>query len=243
MNSDPRILKAIENLRELKNIYVVLSSKGGVGKTTVSTLLALYSSVQGYRVGLLDIDLINPSTHVFLGLKPDMLKYEEEYGILPYRIGTLYYFSIVAYTSDRPLALRGSSVRNALWEILAIVNWDKIDMLFIDTPPGLGDEHLELVYVMRKYIKPIVVTTPSPLALNSTKKLLTIIKDIGFSKIYLIENMGNRILEKEAREWNTIYLGYIPYSSKLEEYIGNMNRLLELDVKDNIQEILARLIK
>jgi len=242
MSRDPRVLKAIKNLSEIQRVYLVISSKGGVGKTTISTLLALYEASMNRKTGLLDLDFVNPSTHIVLGLKPEELEYEEEKGVKPYTVkNNLFYFSIVSYTRDKPIALRGREAVNALWEILAIVNWGPLHSLFIDTPPGIGDEHVELLYTLKDKTKPIVVSTPSKLSLNSIEKLIQILKEAGFREIYLLENMGDGSLQNYAEENKLVYLGYIPKSSRLEESIGNTEKLLELDVATYIYNILSKL--
>jgi ATP-binding protein involved in chromosome partitioning len=240
--SDPRLLRALKTLSEVKRVYVVLSSKGGVGKSTVSTLLALYASSTGVPCGLLDLDFVNPSTHVILGLRAEDIKYQEERGVTPHRIGLLSYFTIVAYTRDLPLALRGESARSALREVLSIVNWGDLELLLVDTPPGISDEHLELIYALRGVIKPLVVATPSRLAWRSISKLVSILRDVGYSEVYLVENMGAGELERASSDLGVKYLGYIPVSKQLEESIGNPSRLLELDIKPHITKILAQLL-
>lgn len=241
MNNDPRLLRALKTLRETKYSVVVMSSKGGVGKTTLSVLLSLLGVKSGITVGLLDLDFVNPSTHIMLGLSPKMLKYEEKRGILPYNHIGLKYFSIVAYTGDRRMALRGDSVENALWEVLSIVNWGNLDLLFIDTPPGLSDEHLSIIYKLRTIIIPLIVATPSPLSLNSTRRLLELLTSAGYRDIYLVENMGSGELLNFAEKQGLRYLGYVSYNSKLDQYIGYPIKLLDLAREINIEKVFKKL--
>jgi ATP-binding protein involved in chromosome partitioning len=244
MSRDPRILKAVQNLRKLRRVYAVISSKGGVGKTTVSTLLALYTSNLHCPTGLIDLDFVNPSTHVILGLKPEEVKYVEEKGILPYRAHVnLYYFTIVSYTRDRSMALRGLSARNALWEVLSIIDWRDVSVLYIDTPPGIGDEHLDLLYDLKEVLKPIVVTTPNLLSMHSAEKIIEILKELGYNEIYLIENMGHGSLLDYAGKHGLIYLGYIPFSNNMESVVGEISRLFNLDVRTHVEEIAWKLLK
>lgn len=243
MSKDPRILKARKNLSELDSVYIIISSKGGVGKTTISTLLALYSTSSGYSIGLLDLDLVNPSTHVILGLKPEEIKYVEERGILPFNVfNKFHYFTIISYTRDNPMALRGSSVKNAIWEILSIINWSNTRLLYIDTPPGIGDEHLELLYELKDILKPIIVSTNSQIALSSTKKTTAILKELGYQEIYFIENMSTGELKHYADKQGVVYLGYVPYSRDLELSLGDLNKLLTLDLRYYVEKIFEKLI-
>jgi len=239
--SDPRLLRARQILSRVKRVYVVMSSKGGVGKSTVATLLALYASSTNLPSGLLDLDFVNPSTHIILGLSAESIKYREEKGIIPHRTGLLNYFTIVTYTRDLPLALRGDSARSALREILSIINWGSLELLFIDTPPGISDEHLDLLYSLRGVIKPIIIATPSKLAWHSVLKLISILRDAGYSEIYFIENMGNGELEYAAKNSGVTYLGNIPFTKHIELSIGNIEKLLQLDVKTHINRILEKL--
>ncbi len=240
--SDPRLLRALKTLSGIRHVYVVLSSKGGVGKSTISTLLALYASSRGIRSGLLDLDFVNPSTHIILGLRAEDIKYDEEKGIIPHRVGLLSYFTIVAYTRDLPLALRGENARSALRELLSIVNWGELELLLIDTPPGISDEHLELIYALRSVVKPLVVTTPSRLAWHSILKLIEILHSAGYRELYLVENMGNGELRYLTEKLGVIYLGYLPYTRQIENSIGSLDMLLQLDVKTHIEEMLVRLL-
>lgn len=240
--SDPRILRALKTLCGIRRVYVVLSSKGGVGKSTISTLLALYASNRGTRSGLLDLDFVNPTTHVILGVRAEDIKYNEEKGITPHRVGLLSYFTIVAYTRDLPLALRGENARNALRELLSIVNWGELELLLIDTPPGISDEHLELIYALRGVLRPLVVTTPSRLAWHSVSKLIEILHSAGYRELYLVENMGSGELHFIAEKLGVKYLGYIPYTRQIENSLGSLDKLLKLDVKVNIEEIITKLL-
>jgi ATP-binding protein involved in chromosome partitioning len=209
-------------------VYAVLSSKGGVGKTTISVLMALAASDAWGSAGLLDLDFVNPSTHVLLGLNPGSIEYREHRGVEPHKLDNLLYFSIVAYTRDQPLALRGKAAQDALWEVLSIVNWGRVRALFIDTPPGVGDEHLEVIYRLKDVVKPIIVSTPSRLSLNSTAKLVKLLREAGYSEIFLFENMGDGGLRGFAEEWGLTYLGYMPFTSRVEECVGEIECLREL---------------
>lgn len=191
----------------------------------------------------MDLDLVNPSAHIVLGIDASELKYSEERGIIPHRIGgNLQFFSIVSYTGDRPIALRGSSARSALWESLSTVNWGPIDVLFVDTPPGISDEHLEVIYRLREVVKPVVVANPTPLSLKSTSKLIRILKEADYKEIFLVENMGWGSLDRYARELGVLYVGYIPYSRTIDQHIGNANELLRIEISSHIESALRRLL-
>jgi len=235
VSSDARLHLIRRNLSSVGRVYVVVSTKGGVGKSTVSTLIALHASRRGYRVGLLDVDFANPSTHILLGVDPGEVKYREEKGIEPYILDGLRYVSIVAFTGDNPLPLRGSAAEDALRELLAIVKWGELDLLLIDTPPGISDEHLNLVYLLRDIVKPLVVTTPSTLSLRSITRLITLLREAGYPWIGLIENMGTGLLR--GRIGGVEYLGYIPYVDNLEECMRS--RMTESCVDSRLLDTLV----
>ncbi|MEM2025179.1 MAG: P-loop NTPase, partial [Desulfurococcaceae archaeon] len=167
---------------------------------------------------------------------------KEERGIAPYKLRDMLYFSIVAYTGDNPIALRGKAAKNALWETLSIINWGELDALFIDTPPGIGDEHLEIIYKLRGIITPIIVSNPTSLSLKSTYRLIQILMNANYKKLALLENMGQGTLETLARDLHLIYIGYIPYSSAIEECTGDPTSLLKLDIGSHVELVLKRLL-
>lgn len=239
MTSDHRVYGALKRLSEARKVYIVLSVKGGVGKTTLSTLLALSASAEQACAGLLDLDFVNPSTHLFLGLDPGRIRYEEERGLNPLRLGNLLYFTIAPYTQGLPLPLHGKGARDLLWEVLSIVNWKGVEVLIADTPPGLGDEHLELLYRLRTVVTPVVVTTPSRLSLNSTLSLLDLLKEIGYEKVYLVENMGTQTMKDIAESRGVIHAGSVPFIAELESSIGKIEELKILSTRvANILRVL-----
>lgn len=239
---DPRVLSAIKRLKSARVVYFVMSIKGGVGKTTVSVLLALgFTQLRG-RTGLLDLDFVNPSTHVLLGLKPGDISYSEHYGLVPFKVGNLLYFTIAPFTRELVLPLRGKAAQNLLWEVLSVVSWNSLEVLIVDTPPGLGDEHLEVLYKLKDVIKPIVVTTPSKLAATSVEHFVKVLRDIGYHRVYLLENMGEGLLKPLAEELGARYVGNIPWIRELESCTGSYSCLCELSKQfaKNIIEELER---
>jgi ATP-binding protein involved in chromosome partitioning len=144
---------------------------------------------------------------------------------------------------DNPIALRGGEASNALWEILTIVRWDGIENLYIDTPPGIGDEHLDILYRLRRRVKPIIVSTPSRLAMRAIDRLVDILREMNYREILFIENMGNGELYFYAKEKNLVYLGFIPYSDTFEMCIGSIENLKNCDMLRYIKDIMLKLLK
>lgn len=241
---DIRIEAIRRNLSAARRVYAAMSVKGGVGKTTISVILSYALAERGYAVGLADLDLVNPSTHVILGIDPSTIKYEEQRGIRPFKVTpNLSYATFASFTGDMPIGLRGASASNALREFLAILKWGDLDFLFLDMPPGLGDEHMDLIYGLKGIVSPLVIATPSKLALRSVGKLLEVLKEAGFADISLIENMGVGELKRFAEDIGARYLGYIPFSKHVEMLIGDLKRLRTSEIYPFVNYILDEMLK
>ena len=227
---DPRV-KAIEaRLEKVKRIIPVVSGKGGVGKSLVSTVLALSLAERGYKVGLLDLDFHGASDHVILGFEPREFP-EEDRGVVPPRVHGIKVMSIVYYSEDNPTPLRGMEISDALIELLAITRWDELDFLIIDMPPGMGDQFLDVVRFLKKG-EFLVVATPSKLAVNVVKKLLEFLKEQNLNILGIVENMvlpsyPEGIIKDIATEFGISYLAGIPLYGDLESKVGKVDELLE----------------
>jgi ATP-binding protein involved in chromosome partitioning len=228
-------------LKGLKKNFVVLSSKGGVGKSTISTLLAFYAAERNLKVGLIDLDFTNPSTHVILGVNPVEITYTEDKGLFPHKVNSLSYITPIAFTKDLPLPLRGDSVSKALLELLSILRLDGLEYLVIDTPPGLGDEHMDLMYKLGDLVKPLVVSTPSILSLGSVKRMIHLLKEANVGEVFLVENMGDGKLVEFARELDVVYLGYIPYYPGFDRCLGSLEGLRKCPIRGFFENILGKI--
>jgi len=213
---DPRIHMINKRLQGIA-VYPIASSKGGVGKSLISVLLSLGLRDKGIKVGLLDIDFTNPSCHIILGVDPGNYLPREEYGIVPPEINGLSFMSIFFYTRDRPIALRGDAIDNAIKELLVITRWKDINALIIDTPPGLSDEFLDLITLIQN-LNIILVTTPHILSLKSVERMIKLLRENSLNPLGLIENMADDTgrVKKFADNNKVLYLGGIPYIENLE---------------------------
>ena len=224
---DPRLLAAKERLSEIKVIVPVMSSKGGVGKTVIAGSLAVLLARSGVGAGLLDLDFTNPGLHVLLGADISSLP-EEEKGVVPPTVAGVRFMTTAYYSSDEPLPLRGKYVDEVFKEILCITNWPGVKVLIIDTPPGIRDEALDiLTYIPSP--RPLIVGTPSPLAIKSVEKLVKVLIDLGHEIIGLIENMASDPgpLKQLAKKYGLEYLGNIPYISNMDLLIGKPYELVD----------------
>src|SRR4030066_109307 len=222
---DPRTSVIAERLKEVKRVIAVSSGKGGVGKSLVASTLALALAKKGLKVGLFDLDFTSPSTHVILGivLGIEGLRPEEDKGIVPPIVHGLKYMSIVYYSNDLAVPLRGADVSNVLIELLSITRWGKLDFLVIDMPPGIGDATLDLIRLIRN-IEFLVVTASSQLAFETVRKLVKLLKELKVPVAGVVENMkmgDSKNIQQQTRKLGLIFLGEIPYDTQVEEAIGN----------------------
>ncbi len=241
---DPRLSVIDKRLANIRTIIPVMSPKGGVGKTLVSTLLAYSLGKHGFKTALLDLDITNPTAHIVLGIDTSEVKPREEKGLIPPSIHGIYFMSIAYFIEeDKPLPLRGDEIDNVIREILAITIWGSLDVLIIDTPPGTSDEVLDVLSYF-KDIQPIIVTTPSPLSIKSLERLLQLLNDYNVKVLGVIENMyrsdliNTRIYEI-TRKYQVKYLGSIPYEKDIDKYIGDIRRLEKTLFYKSIEKIAS----
>ena len=240
MVMDPRSSIIDTRLAGIKRIIAVTGGKGGVGKSLIASLLALTLSRFGYTVGLLDLDLSAPSTHVILGIEGVYPK--EEKGIVPPEVHGIAFMSIVYFTVDEPTPLRGTDISNALLEMLAITQWGSRDFLIVDMPPGIGDVSMDVIRWLKKS-EFLVVATASKVALGTVKKVIKMLKELNMPIIGVIENMklkGSSVVKAELEEFDLPILGAIEFDMNLEDSIGDANMLLESDVAARIKEIVLK---
>lgn len=233
---DPRLNIIDERLANIKRLIAVSGGKGGVGKSLTASVLALTLS-KCYKVGLLDLDLSAPSTHVILGIEGAHPKEEE--GIIPPKVHGIKFMSIVYFTGDNPSPLRGIDVSNAMLELLATTRWGSLDFLVIDMPPGIGDATMDVIRLMKR-AEFLVVTTHSRVTLITVKKLLKMLKDLKVPVVGVIENMkttSSSFVKEQLSEFNVSILGEISFDKDIEEAIGDVNKLLSSEFKKDMIEI------
>lgn len=232
-----------KRLGNIDRIISVASGKGGVGKSLVASTLALNLSKKGKKVGLLDLDLYGPSSHIILGLSKFDFP-EEENGIIPPKVDNIKFMSIVIFTEDKPSAFRGVDITNIIIELLAITQWGKLDYLIIDMPPGIGDETLDVINLVKKS-KFLVVTTPSKVAMGAVGKLLKMLKEQKLPIMGVVENMkmkkGNYV-KNCVEELDMNYLGSIGFDSDLEGSIGKPESLHDTSFMKDMDKIVEKIL-
>jgi ATP-binding protein involved in chromosome partitioning len=240
--ADPRLEVIDRRLSTIDRIIAVSSGKGGVGKSVVASTLALILQRRGLEVGLLDLDFTCPATHLILGVGDVMPK--EERGIIPPRFHGLEYMSLVYYTMDRPMPLRGIDVSNAVIELLSITRWGKLDFLIVDMPPGIGDATLDLLRLIPQ-MEFLIVTTPSRIAFQTVRHLLELLMGLGRRVVGVVENMvmkPSELVERRVREMGLPYLGFIPFDSGLEEALGDAETLIATDFAEALYGVASALL-
>lgn len=238
---DPRSSVIHNRLKNVKRVIAVSSGKGGVGKSIIATTLALTLARRGLKIGLFDLDFTSPSTHLIMGVKN--ISPVEERGIIPPRINSLSYMSLVFYSGELPTPLRGEDISNALIELLSITQWGALDMLIIDMPPGIGDAVLDIIKLVRK-IEFLIVTTSSKLAFHTVKKQIQLFKELKIRIIGIIENMKiskTESIKKETKKLNLHFLGEIPFDKTLEESLGDCNKLLATNFSKIVNELFQEI--
>lgn len=221
-----------ENMANIKHKILVLSNKGGVGKSTVSVNLSCFLADKGYKVGLLDADLHGPSIVKMFGLEGRHLTGSD--GLMdPLEVRknlTAVSMASLIESPDTPLVWRGPLKGIAIKQLLAEVNWGKLDFLIIDSPPGTGDEPLSICQLIPELDGGVIVTTPQEIALTDSRKCISFLRDLNIPILGIVENMsgftcphcGNEINlfmagggEKAAQDFKVPFLGKIPLDIEL----------------------------
>jgi ATP-binding protein involved in chromosome partitioning len=219
---------------DVKHVIMVLSGKGGVGKSTVSVNLAYALSATGKKVGLLDLDMHGPNVPKMLGIEDHKLGVSGD-SIEPVRItGNLSVISMAFLLPDTstPIIWRGPMKMAAINQFLSEVNWGPLDYLVVDLPPGTGDEALTIAQLAPNVRGAVIVTTPQDVATMDARKSAKFIEKLGLPVIGIIENMSGMICphcgeevdlfgkgggKKIATELNVPFLGAIPLDIEMRK--------------------------
>jgi ATP-binding protein involved in chromosome partitioning len=226
-----RVQQALTPLPEVKNILAIASGKGGVGKSTTTTNLALALAAEGARVGILDADIYGPSQPRLLGLsgKPDSrdgrtLEPKVNFGVQTMSIGYM-------IDEDTAMIWRGPMVTQALQQMLNETRWDALDYLLIDLPPGTGD--IQLTLCQRVPVSgALIVTTPQDLALLDARKALKMFEKVEVPVLGIVENMSTHVCSNcgfeepifgagggasMAAQYGVALLGQLPLDLRIRE--------------------------
>lgn len=205
----------------MKSIIAVASGKGGVGKSTVSTNLAVALAESGAKVGLLDADILNPNIPQMMGLSigrpkvvDDKMQPLEVYGVQVMSTGFL-------TPPDKPMILRGPMLHGAIRQFFVDVNWADLDYMIVDLPPGTGDAPLSLAQQF-PLTGIIIVTQPQGVAISDAIRAAAMFDQLNTPIIGVVENMAGDFFgsgggEKLAEQRNIPFLGRIPLQATVRE--------------------------
>ncbi len=218
------VQRGVQLLPNVKNIIAVASGKGGVGKSTTAANLALALAAEGAAVGLLDADIYGPSQPMMMGIegRPESADGKtmdplENYGVQVMSIGFL-------INPDEAMIWRGPMATQALEQLLRQTNWQELDYLIVDMPPGTGDIQLTLSQRV-PMTGAVIVTTPQDIALLDARKGVAMFEKVGVPILGLVENMAAHVCtncghvehifgegggQRYAAERGIEYLGALP---------------------------------
>lgn len=225
------VQRGVKLLPNVKNIIAVSSGKGGVGKSTTAVNLALALMSEGANVGILDADIYGPSQPTMLGIRgrpetivENTLEPLKGHGLQVMSIGFL-------IDEDNPMVWRGPMATSAMEQLLQQTNWQNLDYLIVDMPPGTGDIQLTLSQKV-PVTGAIVVTTPQDIALLDAKKGLKMFEKVGIPILGIVENMSIYVCpncnhqehifgqgggQKMCDQYGVDFLGSLPLNLSIRE--------------------------
>ena len=241
----------------IKNIIAVASGKGGVGKSTTAVNLALALAAEGAKVGMLDADIYGPSQPTMLGItgRPaskdgKTMEPLEGHGIQAMSVGFL-------IDPETPMVWRGPMVTQALEQLLNETNWNDLDYLIVDLPPGTGDIQLTLAQKV-PVTGAVIVTTPQDIALLDARKGLKMFEKVDIKILGIVENMSTHICskcgheehifgsgggEKMCADYNAEFLGGLPLDIKIREQADSGNPTVVADPDGKISKIYKQMAR
>jgi Mrp family chromosome partitioning ATPase len=182
-----------ERLHHIKNKILIMSGKGGVGKSSVAAYLSVAMAKRGHKVGLMDVDLHGPSIPRLLGLKGDIRPAGNEGKMLPVRyLPNMEVISIeilLGADKDSSVIWRGPLKGGVIRQFIADIEWMDLDYMIIDSPPGTGDEPLTVAQTISD-AKALIVTTPQEISLADVRKSIHFCRQLDMEILGLVENMS-----------------------------------------------------
>ena len=221
-----------KRLGGIRHKFMVMSGKGGVGKTTVAVNLGVILAKEGLRVGLLDADIHGPDVPKMLGVELKPLGGPRG-GLRPIEVLPNLHIISMAYligNRDNPVVWRGPLKHSAISQFISEVEWGPLDFFIVDLPPGTGDEPLSVAHLIKDVDGSIVVTTPQDVALLDSRKAVTFSRIMKIPVLGIVENMSGMKCphcgkdiplfkigggERAARELNVPFLGRIPIDPEM----------------------------
>lgn len=224
--------EVVDNLKDIKHKIVVLSGKGGVGKTTVAANLAVSFIQRGKTSGILDVDIYGPNVPKLLGLEGQHPTAEGEFinPILGPGDVKVMSMAFLLRKDDDAIAWRGPLVAKAISQFLSNVKWGNLDVLVVDLPPGTGDEILSILQSIPEIDGVVIVTTPQEVAVLDARRAIQLVEKMGVPILGIVENMaeficpkcgeaykifGEGAAEAAAKEYGIDHLGTLPLDPRV----------------------------
>ncbi|NWF75632.1 MAG: Mrp/NBP35 family ATP-binding protein [Nitrospirae bacterium] len=198
-----------DNISRIKHKVIVLSGKGGVGKSTVATNIAVALSMKGQKVGLMDVDIHGPSIPKMLGLEGNTLRGTET-GLAPIVYNdNLRVMSIgfILRSQNDAVIWRAPLKHKLIRDFLTDVKWGYLDYLIVDSPPGTGDEPMSVVQLIENADGAVIVTTPQDVSLIDVRKAITFCRHVNLPVLGVVENMSGFICPDCGKTINIFKVG------------------------------------
>lgn len=264
MPKNPQDVKIELAMSRIRNKIVVMSGKGGVGKSTVATNVAFALSMKGKNVGLLDIDIHGPNIPKMLNIE-DKKPEADDKGMFPITVTPTLKVMSMAFLlkdTDTPVIWRGPMKMGAIKQFLGEVHWGDLDYLIIDLPPGTGDEPLTIAQIIPEPTGSIIVTTPQDVALLDSRKSVNFSRTLKLPVLGIVENMSgfncphcNEAIdlfkkgggEAAAKQMEVNFLGAIPIDTQVVES-GDSGKPIVYNEPDSqvakaFEEIVGKLVE
>jgi ATP-binding protein involved in chromosome partitioning len=235
-------------LKRIRHKLVVMSGKGGVGKSSVAVCLAMALARRGKKVGLMDVDLHGPNVLRMMGLKEPIDLGHAQFDLPPDLFDNLRVISIEVLMRNRDMAViwRGPLKHQLIRQFLSEVQWGDLDYLVVDSPPGTGDEPMSVAQTISD-AQAIIVTTPQEISLADVRKSLNFCEKINMKVVGVVENMSGYLCPhcgqelplfktgggfKTAQAAKVPFLGAVPFDPQMVE-AADQGRLMEVKEADS----------
>ncbi len=250
--------KTASDLNRINHTIVVMSGKGGVGKSTVAVNLAVALASEGYKTGLLDVDIHGPSIPTMLKLQ-DQRALSDGKMLIPAEVGDLKVMSIglLLDNSNDAVIWRGPMKAGVIGQFLTEVRWGDLDYLIVDSPPGTGDEPLSVCQQIKGNFSALIVTTPQEVAAADVRKSINFCNQLGVEVVGVLENMSGFICpkcnhethifstgggERTARDFGTRFLGHIPIDPAIGQACDNGQPFVYSHSKTPVAKAFAQVV-
>ena len=248
-----------KRMGRIRHKILVLSGKGGVGKSTVSVNLAAALALKGSRVGILDVDIHGPSIPKILDLEGVRLKGSDGV-ITPVQVNenlSAMSIGLMLRSPDDPVIWRGPMKYNMIKQFLSDVGWSDLDYLIVDSPPGTGDEPLAVAQLIENADGAVIVTTPQQLAVTDVRKSISFCRQLELPVLGVVENMSGFVCsgcgtavdifksgggENMALEMNVPFLGRIPIDRDIVDSCDSGRPYIESYMNSSVSNVFMNMV-